>query len=415
MLPTFREVLEDAGEILGQHGALAAVLVDLQPIAGIERLFGEAVLRAVREQADALLEEVRDWLGVTHLLTRDEREGDRVIVLLSPRRPADGAFDPQDLRVLADRVEDYISPRVGRLAQPYLRQRPRVPVGHAIVLHSPLESVERQVLRLIADAQASADLRRRVRERAERDEIVEIVYNRRVWTAFQPIVEIGTGRVVGYEGLSRGPRGTDLENPGALFGLAARHGLVEELERACRRQAFVDWEVFGVSVRLFLNTVPATVRDPSFLGRGVLDYLGRSVSPRMVTLEITEREVIANLNLYREAMHSFLDLGFTFAIDDVGSGYSGLETIATLGASYLKIDMGLVRDVHERRVGQQVIKAIHDMGTGAGATVIAEGVQTREEADALAELGLRYAQGYFYARPVDPYRPNAQALAQPRR
>ena len=125
------------------------------------------------------------------------------------------------------------------------------------------------------------------------------------------------------------------------------------------------------------------------------------------------REVIANLNLYREAMHSFLDLGFTFAIDDVGSGYSGLETIATLGASYLKIDMGLVRDVHQRRVGQQVIKAILDLANGAGATVIAEGVQSREEADALGELGLRYAQGYYYARPVDPYRPNA--LAQPRR
>jgi EAL domain-containing protein (putative c-di-GMP-specific phosphodiesterase class I) len=415
MIPTFREVLDDAAAILEQHGALAAVLIDLVPIAGIERTFGEAVLRALREQVDALLDEVRDWLGVAHLVTRDEREGDRLIVLLSPRRPADGGFDSADLRLLADRVEDYMTPRVGRLAQPYLRTRPRVHVGCALVLHSPLESVERLVLRLIDEAAQSADLRRRQREHGEREGLLEIIYNRSVWTAFQPIVEIGTGRVVGYEGLSRGPRGTELENPGALFGLAARHGLVEELERACRRQAFVDWDVFGVQVRLFLNTVPATVRDPSFLGRGVLDYLGQSLSPRMVTLEITEREVIANLNLYREAMHSFLDLGFTFAIDDVGSGYSGLETIATLGASYLKIDMGLVRDVHERRVGQQVIKAILDLADGAGATVIAEGVQTRDEADALAELGVRYGQGYFYARPVDPYRPNAAALAQPRR
>ncbi len=415
MIPTFRESLDDAASILERHGALAAVLVDLTPIAGIERAFGGSVLRALRDQVDALFDEVRDWLGVAHLLTRDEREGDTLIVLLSPRRPSDGAFDASDLRLLADRVEEYISPRVGRLAQPYLRARPRVHVGCAVVLHSPLESVERLVLRLIDEARHSAELRRRLRERAERDDLLEIIYNRTVWTAFQPIVEIGTSRVVGYEGLSRGPRGTDLESPGALFGLAARHGLVEELERACRRQAFVDWDVFGAQVRLFLNTVPATVRDPSFLGRGVLDYLGQSLSPRMVTLEITEREVIANLNLYREAMHSFLELGFTFAIDDVGSGYSGLETIATLGASYLKIDMGLVRDVHERRVGQQVIKAILDMGNGAGATVIAEGVQSREEADALGELGLRYAQGYYYARPVDPYRPNARALAQPRR
>lgn len=412
MIPTFREVLDQAGAILEQHGAVAAVLLDLAPLARIERTFGGPVFRGLREQVDSALEEVRDWVSGPHLLTRDEHEGHRLIVLLSPRRLADGHFDPADLRLLAQRVEEYVTPRVGRLVQPYLRARPRVDVGYAVVLHSPIESIERQVLRAIDDAAQCAELRRRLRERDERDELIEIIYNRRVWTAFQPIVEIATGRVVGYEGLSRGPRGSDLENPSPLFALAARHGLVEELERSCRRQAFLDWEVFNVPVRLFLNTVPATVRDTSFQGRGVLDYLGGSLSPRMVTLEITEREVIANLNLYREAMHSFLEMGFTFAIDDVGSGYSGLETMVTLGASYFKVDMALVRDVHEKRVGQQVIKAILDMGGGAGATVIAEGVECREEADTLAELGLRYAQGYYYGRPLDPYRPNTRPAAQ---
>lgn len=191
----------------------------------------------------------------------------------------------------------------------------------------------------------------------------------------------------------------------ALFGLAARHGLVEELERSCRRQAFIDWEVFGGTGRLFVNTVPATVRDPSFLGRGVLDYLGERISPRFVTLEITERQVIENLTMYREAMHSFIELGFSFAIDDVGAGYSGLETIASLGATYLKIDMSLVRDVHEKPISQQVVKAILDMGNGVGATVIAEGIQTVEEADAVLQMGIRYGQGYLFARPIDPYAP----------
>ena len=169
---------------------------------------------------------------------------------------------------------------------------------------------------------------------------------------------------MGWEGLSRGPRGSELEPPLVLFGRARRHGLVEELERSCRRQGFVDWEVFGAPGRLFMNTVPATIRDTSFLGRGVLDYLGPRLSPRLVTLEITERQVIENLNLYRDAMHAFLDLGFSFAIDDVGAGYSGLETMATLRPSYLKIDMSLVRDVHQKKVSQQVVKAILDMGGG---------------------------------------------------
>ena len=82
-------------------------------------------------------------------------------------------------------------------------------------------------------------------------------------------------------------------------------------------------------------------------------------------------------------MHSFTDLGFSFAIDDVGAGYSGLETVAVLKPAYLKIDIALVRDVHQKKVSQQVVKAILDMGEGLGATVIAEGIQAREEVEAL--------------------------------
>jgi EAL domain-containing protein (putative c-di-GMP-specific phosphodiesterase class I) len=74
-----------------------------------------------------------------------------------------------------------------------------------------------------------------MRNRNQREYLIEIILNRRIWTAFQPLVELPSGKVMGYEGLSRGPRGSDVESPAALFGMAARHGLTEELERACRR------------------------------------------------------------------------------------------------------------------------------------------------------------------------------------
>ena len=176
----------------------------------------------------------------------------------------------------------------------------------------------------------------------------------------------------------------------------------------------MDWEYFGSPTRLFVNTVPATVRDVSFLGRGVLDYLGPKLSPSMVTLEITEGQVIENLNLYREAMHSFLDLGFTLRDRRRGRGLLGPGDDRQPGANYLKIDMGLVRNIHEKKVSQQVVKAILEMGAGVGATVIAEGIETEEEAETLRALGARYAQGYFYGRPQDPYaRPRRRRAAPP--
>jgi EAL domain-containing protein (putative c-di-GMP-specific phosphodiesterase class I) len=403
-LVTFRDVHDQLARLLREHGCLAAVLVDLAPLAHIERSFGGAAYSSLRSQIEPVLLEMKDRFRQGDLLTRDEREGDRFLLFLGGRRPGDLApFSAADLRRLADRVEEFLQPRIGRLTLPYRRERPVIDVGYGLVLHSPLENDERQVLRLIDDAHDSLDLRRRVRERDQKEQLFEIIYNRQIWTAFQPIVEMESRQVVGWEGLSRGPRGSELELPLVLFGRASRHGLTEELERSCRRQGFVDWEVFGAPGRLFLNTVPATIRDTSFIGRGVLDYLGPRVSPRLVTLEITERQVIENLNLYRDAMHAFLDMGFSFAIDDVGAGYSGLETVAALRPNYLKIDMSLVRDVHQKKVSQQVVKAIVEMSGGIGATVIAEGIQTQEEADTVRSLGVRFGQGYHFGRPVDPY------------
>ena len=402
-IPTFREVQDLITAQLREQGFLAAILVDLGPLAHIERAFGGTAFRALRAQVDPLLVEMRERFRQDDVVTRDEREGDRFLLFLSGPRRHDTPFRSENLRKLAERVEDFLNPRVGRLTLPYLKERPVLVAGYGLVLWSPLESPERQVLRLVDDAIACADIRAKVRDREQRERLLEIIQNREVWTAFQPIVELGSGRAMGWEGLSRGPRGSDLELPVVLFGSANRYGVTEELERACRRQAFVDWRLFGERGRLFLNTVPATIRDTSFLGRGVLDYLGPELAPSDVTLEITEQRVIDNLNLYREAMHSFTDLGFSFAIDDVGAGYSGLETVAVLKPAYLKIDIALVRDVHQKKVSQQVVKAILDMGEGLGASVIAEGIETREEEEALRGLGVKWGQGYLYARPVDPY------------
>lgn len=413
-IPTFRQIEDRVGRALKEQGGLGAILIDLAPLARIERNFGGGTYQALRAQVDPLILELPERLQEGELLSRDERDGDRFFLFVSLHRPNGRPFQIADLSALADKIEETLTPRVARLTQPYTREPAVLSVGYGVVLFSPLESVERQILRLIDDAASAAGMRTQMRRRRERETLVEIIYNydKTIWTAFQPIVEIQSRTIMGHEGLSRGPRGTDMQPPMALFSLAARLGLTEELERACRKKAFVDWDVFGAPGRLFVNTVPATVRDASFLGRGVLDFLGRSISPRYVTLEITERQVIENLAMYREAMHAFLELGFTFAIDDLGAGYSGLETVATLGATYLKIDMGLVRDVHLKRPSQQIIKAIVDMGTGVGATVIAEGIQTQEEASAIVDLGIRYGQGYLFARPIDPYATGAHKVVR---
>jgi len=142
------------------------------------------------------------------------------------------------------------------------------------------------------------------------------------------------------------------------------------------------------------------MRDPQFRGKPLIDLLGKAqVSPDRIVIEITEKLVIENYSLFRDTMAYFTDLGMAFAVDDVGAGYSGLESIARLKPSFLKIDTALVRDVHVSMVNRAMVKAIISLGHGIGATVIAEGIQSENESQALKSMGVDFGQGFYLARP----------------
>jgi EAL domain-containing protein (putative c-di-GMP-specific phosphodiesterase class I) len=142
------------------------------------------------------------------------------------------------------------------------------------------------------------------------------------------------------------------------------------------------------------------MRDPQFRDKALIDFLEKAnVTPSRIVIEITEQEVIEKLEMFRETMAYFKGVGMAFAVDDVGAGYSGLDTIAKLRPQYLKIDMGLVRDVHVNTVNRAIVRSIIDLGHGIDAKVIAEGIEKDEEAQTLRALGVDFGQGYHLARP----------------
>ena len=192
-IPTFREIEDRVGRALKEQGGLGAILIDLAPLARIERNFGGATYQALRAQIDPLVLELPERFQEGELLARDERDGDRFFLFVSMRRPAGKAFQVADLSALADKIEEALTPRVARLTQPYTREPAILSVGYGVVLFSPLESSERQILRLIDDAASAAEMRTLTRQRREREALIEIIYNyeQNIWTAFQPIVAVG--------------------------------------------------------------------------------------------------------------------------------------------------------------------------------------------------------------------------------
>ena len=107
-------------------------------------------------------------------------------------------------------------------------------------------------------------------------------------TAYQPILRLADRTVLGFEGLSRGPKGSGLEGADALFGAATEHNLLVELDRLCRRRVLLCSGRVSSNARIFVNTLPATIRDPQFRGRPLIDFLSKAqVAPDRIVIEIT--------------------------------------------------------------------------------------------------------------------------------
>ncbi len=218
----------------------------------------------------------------------------------------------------------------------------------------------------------------------------------RMWMAFQPIVHAKTGEVFGVEALMR-TNETSMPNPGALLDAATQLGrlpLIGRRIRALSAAAFAD-RSGDAAPTLFVNLHPEDLHDAELVERTA--PLTRIAS--RVILEITERAPIENSAVLTERIARLRKLGFRLAVDDIGAGYSGLTSFTELMPEVVKIDMSLVRDVHESALKQRTIGALCRLCHEVGTLVVGEGLETRDERDCLIELGCDLLQGYFIGRP----------------
>jgi EAL domain-containing protein (putative c-di-GMP-specific phosphodiesterase class I) len=399
----YQDLVTELGNELAERGSQGVLLVDASALQSIEDEYGSDAYDEVRRRAVSIMLELRgkDYRA-EDLLALDRPRGGHFVIFPERKRRRSSPSAMADLKAMRSRLVTSLCPNLGRAAFPYIKYPPLIEIGYGMALYNPLVHPERAIRRAIQEALDMAAHARKADQIAVRERLQDIILRERVITAYQPILKLADRTVLGFEALSRGPRGTGLEAADALFGAATENNLLVELDRLCRRRALLSSGRIPSNAKIFVNTLPATIRDPQFRGKALIDFLDRAqVSPDRIVIEITEKLVIENYNLFRETMAYFTDLGMSFAVDDVGAGYSGLESIARLKPNYLKIDIALVRDVHVSLVNREMVKAIIALGNGIGSGVIAEGIHTEEEVTALRDMGVDWGQGYLLARP-DP-------------
>ncbi len=399
-LPTLPAVVDDVRRQLEDHGSIALLSFALATERQVEETWGwqfydelirdfVSVLRAQAEKGDL----------PKALLCVPAVRSDEVLCFVPTKSRNGSDVSPHAwLSGLAARMDGVVSSYLAERLTSVDRYSSHV--GQALILFDPKVRVERAVYRGLNEARGEVFRRTANAEERGTEILREILAERRIVSLFQPIHDLVENRVTGIEALSRGPAGSGLEDAERLFSLAEKAGLVIPLERLCRRRSLEETARAGWGRLVFINMSPAAAQDTEFLdGRLIREVLDLYLDPRQVVIEVTERTYAENQELFSNVLGELRKEGFRVAVDDLGSGYSNLSSLADIRPEFLKFDHLFTKDIHRNRIKQDLLGAILSFAMKMDTQVIAEGIETVDELEALRRLGVPLGQGFFLGRP----------------
>ncbi|WP_439575330.1 EAL domain-containing protein [Phreatobacter sp.] len=221
---------------------------------------------------------------------------------------------------------------------------------------------------------------------------------------YQPILDIDTGRIIGCEVLVRWrkPDGTIIP-PGAFIGEAERSGFIFPLTLDLMRQAAAEVGSLYAArphMKCGFNLCAAHFQDQSIVEDVINVFSGTELKLNQVLLEVTERDPLPDMELARAIIARFQDLGVRVALDDVGTGHGGMSYLLKLRVDVMKIDKLFIDAIGSERQSTAIVDSLIDLAAHLNLDVVAEGVETFDQVEALRRRGVRSAQGYVFAPPL---------------
>jgi len=327
-----------------------------------------------------------------------------------------GLTRPEDAVLLARRLLEVIG-------EPYLLDGHSVVIGASIgIAMAPGDGDESEKLLKSADMalsrakndsrgtfsffEAGMDARAQSRRKIEID-LRDAIQNDALRPYYQPLIDLATGRITGFEALVRWPhpeRG--MISPAEFIPVAEETGLINALGGLMLRRACMDAALWPDDVRVAVNLSPLQFRVGNLLSV-VMDALKQSGLPaKRLELEITETLLLEKSSQVLATLHALRALGVRISMDDFGTGYSSLSYLRSFPFDKIKIDQSFVRDLGANRDAQAIVRSIISLGIGLGVTITAEGVETEAELSCLRAEGCHEGQGFLFSRA----RPNAEIV-----
>lgn len=401
-LHAFYHFMPELATTLQNSKALGLIYIDASDLGKIEYDYGQNLYNDVLKATVETIDELKG-----HLIREDDilcsrhPQDENFLLFLSGQRGEYSNFlKMENLQHIIDRFASTLNAKIFQITFPYTKRILKADIGYSYTVFNPLLSPERTVYRLIEQGRSVAKFNGDRFMIRVHESLKEIIIEENIRTLYQPIVDLRTGEIFAYEALTRGPAGSAMESPLMLFGVADKTNLSFELDRLCRRKALVNLKGLAPNQKVFVNTFPTTMHDPEFKGDALESLLkSTGLKGENIVFEVTERVAIENYSLFQKEQSYFSNLGFGLAVDDIGSGYGSLEAIANLRPQYVKVDLSIVRDIHENPVKLELLKAIADISRKIGAKVLVEGIEKKEELQVVRQQGCDYGQGFLLGRP----------------
>jgi len=230
---------------------------------------------------------------------------------------------------------------------------------------------------------------------------------------YQPIIELQTGVVLGYEGLIRPVAPAPFTDPTSLFAAAEAGGRVTDLDLACVETLISGADDLPPDAFLSVNLSPQTIEAPEFSTAALLSILVRhGFPPERLVMELTEHQPIRDPDRVRLKVETSRRAGIRLAADDLGAGNAGLRLLSQLRFDVLKVDLSLVRRSAPGGPTSALISSVVEFAGRTGAMVVAEGIEHHEEVQQVAALGVQAGQGFLFGRP-GPIPTRADPAAEP--
>lgn len=410
-LPAVSLLFDEMRAMLDRRRAIGLLHVSSSNLPLVESVYGWRTYdRVVGRQAEEVIRQIGGLLPPGARLAQMGIHGGELIAVV-PEQPDGRDVDTVYVQGRARELEAAL--RTLFEAEEFATLAPRMDpqVGFAFLSENPYYRFERLVYRAVEEARSQPVRRHERMRRSWGGEIQQVIRDGGIRVHYQPVVDLTNLRVIGYEALSRGPEGSALESPAVLFELSREAGIAAELDRLCRRIAIDSARGIGPGRKIFLNTRADLLADPEWRDGGVERRLASlDLAPSDVVVEIPEPSASTDDGALAQRVRGIKERGFLIALDDIGTGYSGVGSIDRLRPDFLKVDISLVRRIDKSLIQQDVLNALVSIGGRAGAEVIAEGIESSQELEYLRGHGARYGQGFLFSEAVPTMLPGPFAV-----